>query len=414
MTDWTAFATTAANARALLVADAGRLWGGSLAATQWMGIESDTIVLTADPEEPSFRQESGLWIGARPADVALASTAVEWANRRWAGVELPLPADSAAATRLLLHEACHVAQPELLPKHPASTESRSDSDQLDTADGRTWLRLELLALGRALVADDRSKLTAAGDVVLFRRRRYAAASPAEQRRQTALEIAEGIPEYTAWRLSEAPASAVVTHAHGLESNPATEWSQVRAFAYHTGPAYGYLLDGLLPDWRSRLRDEPDLPALVASTVTEPSLDRAEQRGDEYGLAAIRREEETREADTAARKAEIERRFADQPLLRIRFGRAGFTFDPRAVIPIGMGTVYPGLRWQSGEGSELVAPEGALVTDDWSELVVPLDEQTFASGPPRPPTTIIGSGWQLRLTAEWHIRIEEGSRAVTDR
>src|SRR5207245_3540972 len=171
---------TVGRARALLTADAGRLWGVRLDTIPWLFVLEGRAYATAHPAQDGYVTDGlGWWAGPVPAGIAPANTSVDWAGRRWAMVLLPLPADSAAAVRLVIHEAWHVAQPQALPLTPYN-ETGSGADLLDRPAGRVWLRLEWLALARALEASGEKRRGAWRDALTFRARRYAVADSAER------------------------------------------------------------------------------------------------------------------------------------------------------------------------------------------------------------------------------------------
>lgn len=396
------FLAAVERARSFLAADEGRLWGGRLDDVDWVGIESGRLHLTADPGTTGYeRNAAGLWSGPLPDGIPVASTQVRWAGRRWAAVVLPLPDNDALwdPVRALVHEAMHVKQQEsVVPGGGLATEfaAGSGTDLLETAEGRTWLRLEVAALSRALTAEGEHQRSAGADALLFRARRLALATAQEAARERNLDIAEGMPEYTAWRLTGEPADRLAVHIGRL---PDTSW--VRSFPYFTGPAYGYLLDALAPGWRPMLRERPDLPALLAPAVAGREQGDAKARGTLYALDAVREEELRREAAGRERAALMRERFSGT-VLRIRTGGMAISFDPLQVTPIARGTVYRSLRWRSDDGSELTADEG-LVTDNFSEIWVPLDPAAAAGPPPLPAgDPISGDGWTLRLGAAWEL------------
>jgi len=75
------------------------------------------------------------------------------------------------------------------------------------------------------------------------------------------------------------------------------------------------------------------------------------------------------------------------------------FDPRTVVPLGeLGSVYPTLRVADDWGV-LEVTGGALVTADWSAVVVAAP----GTAVPRP---ITGDGWRLELVPGWRLEPDE--------
>lgn len=383
-----AFSVAVRSAQALLAADGGVLWGMRIDQVEWMGIEGDRALLTAAVAgaEP---QPDGTYLAARPKELSPANTSVDWMGRRWAMVVLPLPGREADAARLLVHEAFHTLQDRVLPL-PAFDENGPGTALLDEPRGRVPLRLELEALARALETHGPARKRAVRDALFFRRSR-ALLSPEEAERERLLELREGMPEYTAWKLSRAPAAELAAQVRAAERDE----SYARSFAYATGPAWGYLLDALSPGWRRRLARTRDLQKLLP-------LDPGNRPSTDYGEARIRAEEDARWNRLQRELAELRARFVDGPVLRLRPGALRVSFDYRGqrTLP-GAGTVMQKLSWTDGAGSSLTADQGALIAADWSELRIPLVEMP-ADGTLQEARTFTGPGWTLTLAAGWKL------------
>ena len=125
----------------------------------------------------------------------------------------------------LVHEAMHTMQPSVLPSM-AYDEGGAAAGLLDGPEGRTWLRLELRALSDALQSSGKRRARAVSDASAFRAARYAAASDDERERERALDVTEGLPEYTAWVLTRSPRADFVQL---LDSAVARTPSMVRSF-----------------------------------------------------------------------------------------------------------------------------------------------------------------------------------------
>jgi hypothetical protein len=431
-----AFRALTHSARERLARDAGRLWSARLDTIPWMGVAGERVYLTDDPRAEGYQRYTAgvtdLWTGPVPPGVAPANTSVTWAGRRWAMVLLPLPADTAAAVRLLIHEASHAAQPAALPL-PSYGEAGAGAELLDRPEGRIWLRMEWRALAAALERQGAARRRAAEDALLFRSARYAAAAPSERERERALDLVEGLPEYTAWTLTGGRPGEL---ARLLRTATPPSSSYVRTFPYFTGPAYGMLLDQLGgPGWRAGLGPASDLQLLLLALLEGPGPElgaalrgraadsadpavvrrRAEAAGAGYGLATVRREEDARWVTREHELAALRARFVTGATLRLRPSALRISFDPGAQASLGdAGTVMRGLVWKGNDGAELQAPGGALVPPDWSELRVPLDSAVFSPGPLAAPGEWKTAGWTLTLPAGWVIAPDGASWVVTPR
>ncbi|HZS59832.1 MAG TPA: hypothetical protein VFA43_11225 [Gemmatimonadaceae bacterium] len=389
------FAAAVHAARADLAREGGRLWGVRLDTLEWMGVDGQRIYCTRRPDTTGFAMTAdSLWVGPLPSGVAPANTSINRWGRRWAMVVLPLPTDVQAASRLLIHEAMHVIQPSVLP-FPVENATGSGNDYLDGPTGRVWLRMEIAALADALSG----ATDAIPAALVFRARRLEGASPDERHRQLALELSEGLPEYTGWRLTDSAGFVTV-----LRTPEAPHQSYVRRFPYLTGPAYAFLLDRVRPDWHQGLTDSTDLGALLLEATVGRRYDEAEI------VAAEGARWKTRKAQLDSLTAV----YVTGPTVRIRPKVMNLSFDPRGQVPLGggNGNVMANVTWKANDGAELIAPNGSLVSADWSELRVPLEGQTFAPGRLAATKKWQGSGWSLTLPAGWVVRADGTSWVIT--
>lgn len=416
-----------------LARDAGRLWGARLDTVPWLGVSGRTMLLTADPDTDGYTRTHDIWEGPLPATITPSNTSVAWARRRWAMVLLPVYGDTLGAERLLIHEAMHVLQPSLLPA-PSFDETGAGAALLDEASGRTWLRLELKALATALRSSGASRDSAAYDALLFRSARYMIASPDEVTRERALDVKEGIPEYTGWKLSGSPRSEFLA---SVDSAPANFPSLVRSFEYFTGPAYAMLLDDYTDGrWRASLVARVDLQSMLVDAITahefaeesllkralaataaprasRPLARLAHSRAEIYGAPAILAEENLRWATRQRQLAEYRAKFVEGRVIMLRPGSLNISFDPRGQASLGVsGTVMANLAWKSADGSSLTAPGGALVNQSWTELRVPLGDSRLAVGRVMSATTIHGDGWTLVLEPGWNVSASGASIVVS--
>src|SRR5262249_8001477 len=186
--------------------------------------------------------------------------------------------------------------------------------QLDALEGRLWLRLEMRALRTALLSEGERRRKACQDAVLFRVYRRSL-FPQAHEQERALEINEGLAEYTGARLLPTAADSIDYAARTLEFYDKQQ-SYVRSFAYATGPAYGILLDEMGANGRKGLKDSDDLDGLVLrslpTTSVEPSKQMAEARSHDYGGIAVKNEETDSETSRQKRMAEYRARFVDGP------------------------------------------------------------------------------------------------------
>lgn len=384
-----------AQADSLCRADGGRLWGHSLCGPL-LFVDRGTRAAVASRADTAgiLEASNGAFVGTLPSDVIPANTATEWNGVRWTMVLWPPPANDTARGVLLLHELWHRVQGEL--GFPMTGPANA---HLDGAVGRAWLRLEWRALASALTSDGAARRAAIEDALIFRAfRRDQITGAAEEER--ALEMHEGLAEYTGVVLATGTAADARDWAAGRLRRADAEKSFVRSFAYSSGPAYGLLLDVSRTGWRSGLTPANDLGDLLALAVgfvpPQAIAKEATRRAAHYGGPAVLAEEDRRASELAKQIAAYRARLVDGPVLRMRLRNPKVGFDPNAVVPIGPdGTVYPTLT-VTEEWGVLTVEKGALLATDWTHVRVPAPSDSARTG------RVTGDGWTLDLKEGWRL------------
>ena len=378
-------------ARALCERDGGALWGQSLCGPIMIVDPSDRAIIANQRDPGGVLVESdGVYTGVLPPGTMMANTRVEWSGTAWTQLLWPLPFEPALLRVFLAHEMFHRVQPGL-----GLARDEAGNRHLDTLEGRYQMQLEWRALARALMADDDVlRRQRVADALAFRheRRRLFGNAAVEE---AALEINEGIPEYTGVRIGlqhdeQRLAYAVYDLARFLDAP-----SFVRSFAYASGPAYGLLLDRADPAWRSRLGDGADLGALLATAHgidagVPADLAARIRRYDADG--SLRAAEEAREHERRTRLAAWRAMLVDGPVVVLPLDKASFQFNPQTLAALdGVGTVYPTLRLRDAWGELVVDGGAALVHADRKRAVV-------ARG--ASDARLAGEGWTLSLAPGW--------------
>ena len=365
-------------AEALCERNGGALWGVPLCGPIVIGDPKTRQIVTSQ-EAPKVPP---------PPSVGYANAALDWGGTRWTTLSWPtIPQDQPRRARLLMHELFHRVQPRLGLLAPGLP-----NPHLDTAEGRYWLRLEWRGLAAALAAEGSSADAAIADALAFRaaRRRAIPSAAASER---AVEITEGLAQYTGTVLAVPSRQAALADAIEQLKEAERQESFVRTFAYPSGAAYGLLLDRRAPQWRRTIQGSDDLGQLIEATGVRPAaeLREAERR---YGGEALRAAENARAIERERRIAELQRRFVDGPVVTTP-GSNNISFLTAGMTPIpGAGIVYPSMR--------AVAEWGVL---EATEALVATDRSTIrVAGPPSTGgDAITGEGWTLRLASGWVLR-----------
>jgi hypothetical protein len=365
--------------------DAGRLWGVSLCGPM---VIFDPVTRTRATSQPEPE-------GPPPRFSGFADGPVSWGGLLWFAWPLYMLPEKDADVRqqLILHGLFHRIQPEL--GFMQGMQGDGSNEHLDTLEGRVWMQLEWRALRRAVEASGSDRIKAIADALAFRReRRRLFPGAADNERRD--EIREGLASYTgiaAWANSPADARrAAAAAAAGGE----LQTSFVGNFEAASGPAYGVLLDDLMPGWRRQLRATSDLGDLLASAIKKPPTTDLAAAAARYDGATLRTAEEARDRAQQARVAELRRRFVDGPVLTMPAAGSG-TSDTRDSVGIpGVGTVFFHNFTRSARWGHLDANNGVLHSADGTTLSVPVTG-------PLEGTTLRGDGWNATLNSGWVVR-----------
>ncbi len=383
--------------------DAGHLWGHRLYGPM-LFVDPDTRFAVGNQQdrEGKLTARDDVFTGTVPPELGVSNTAAKWAGITWTMVVWPLPENRRDRIQLMAHECFHRIQPVL------GIEPKSDvlNSQLDTRDGRIWLQLEFRALERALWSSGVGRSQAIADALYFRAYRRSL-FPGSAERENALEINEGLAEYTGVTIaSRSNGEGLSTDVVALRLAPQKR-SFVRSFAYVTGPAYGFLLDGSGQAWRAKIRANSDLSQMLAAAyhISIPAVTQAEaaRRAQGYdGDEVIALENDRAERQEKA-IADAKARLIDGPVLILPLSaNVRYTFNPNAVMAIDENmTVYPNTQI-TDEWGVLRVEKGALIVRKKGHLV---RAQVPA---PKDAESRDGDGWKLDLNAGW--RLEKGERA----
>jgi hypothetical protein len=380
-----------AETKAISDKEGGKLWGMKLYGAMFF-VDPDSRYVVANEPDPQavLHAQDGVYVGTLPKDVPISNAPVEWEGKRWTELMWPMYGDVLSQHIALAHEPFHRIQPQL---HLAAPDS--PNLQLDTEEGRLWLQLEWRALAAALIETGPRQTQAIRDAIAFRDYRHKL-FPGSAKTEASLEIAEGVPEYTGVTAGAPDRASGLWRTIAKLDDPDQTMTFPRSFAYTSGPAYGILLDERLPGWRTKLNEQSDLSALLASTLPRGGQVSAEARATSYGEAALKMTEDERAAKSAAEKARYRAALVDGPTLTLASaGHFAFTFNPSTIVGLGdQGSVYPTFHVTDAWGT-LDVKDGVLVPTDFSGATVAAPKTTDGSH-------IVGPGWTLDLAPGWKL------------
>jgi len=374
--------------------DHGALWGVSLCGPIFVVDYTDQKVLANRADAGGvLKRDGALWGGVLPDSVIIANTPTDWSGTHWTQIVVPVLDEAEHRQVMIAHELFHRIQPGL-----GLTRPETSNKHLDTLEGRYFMQLEWRALARALQAKTKVEQRAAlADAIGFRRWRYRL-FPGAAADEAALEVQEGVPEYTGVRLGLPTHKAQIAYAVRDTSAFVDAPSFVRSFAYAIGPAYGLMLDEADPAWRHKLNSGRRLDELLADALKlDPTAgDAVAVRAKLYDDGTLRAHEEQRDRERQARLAAFKARLVDGAVLVLPVKHGNYQFNPQTLVPLeGYGTIYPTMR--------LTDDWGALEIDHGGCLIRNAEKQATVSAEGVDKAGLSGDGWKLTLNTGWTVK-----------
>lgn len=378
--------------------DGGKTWGLSLyGPILFVDPRSGNVVANQADLEHKLTSQDGVFLGKLPTEISPANTAFDWAGVHWTMVMWPVSDFRQPRERLLLHECFHRLQQKL--KLPARDAVNS---HLDALNGRIWIQMEWRALERALRETGSARTAAIADALLFRAYRRSLFTDSASN-ENALELNEGLAEYTGVKLSSADLQETVIRADIILRQARNNQTFARSFAYVSGPAYGALLDLSTKPWRVDLSPSTDLGALVQQrygikiNMSEASARAAILRYEGDEIVTIETHQEQRRQQQIS---EATKKFLDGPVLLLFLSPdVQYSYDPNNVVGIDTSsTVYPTMRLVDGWGV-LTVSNGVWIERDASGHVVRARVSAPSDLSARP---LKGEDWSLELASGWEV------------
>lgn len=370
------------------------LYGGILL------VDTKTREVYSNQPDPKneLKPQGNIYVGKLPENINVANTSVKWNDKIWAMIMLPLPKDEYDRINLLAHELFHKEQSSL-----GFIQNNKESNHLDSKEGRIYLRLELEALKKAVIANSQKEqkrhLT---NAFVFRKYRNSL-FPQSEVIENDLELNEGIAEYTGFMVSNRDKKRIAEHfittTDAFLKNP----TFVRSFAYVTIPMYGYLLSEKDQYWNQEVSSKTNLTDFFLQHLkikTPTDLKAAvDKNAKEYNGSLISNEEEIRESIIKKQIENYKLKLIDQPHLVINFENMNVSFDPRNILPIeDKGTVYPNIKVNDNWGI-LTVENGALMSSNWNKINV--------SAPTKiSDQEVEGDGWTIKLKENYMVKKDE--------
>ncbi len=359
-------------------------------------VDPTTREIISNESSEGLKSENGLYVGKLPENINVANTAVEWNDKKWAMIMLPLPDGKFDRINLIAHELFHKAQPEL-----GFSYNDPVNEHLDKLAGRIYLTLELEALKKALLTTDKKERHKhIINALTFRKHRQNLFTDSENT-ENKIELNEGITEYTGFMIADRPGENAVSHfIVAINSFLETE-TFVRSFTFHTIPIYGFLLSKTDKNWNKKVNNNTNLTTLFTNKFNyQKPKEEIDILSKNYGYTAIFEKEKKREEEINKKIAYYKNLFLNTPCLKLVFEKMNVSFNTSNIIPLdSLGTVYPTIRVTDKWGI-LEVTEGALMEPKWkyitvSNLIITDDK------------TVMGKGWTLKLNENYKI-VKDGN------
>lgn len=354
-------------------ADKGKLWGKTLyGPTMFVDVQTRNLVANQQNKENSFEQKGDLFFGQLPEDIIIANTSISYCGEDWTCVIWDDSRDLLTSTQLLIHESLHRIQDEIgLPS------CGSSNQHLDETEGELLLKLELGILKDLLQNDSKDLTEGLRDAMTVRKYRQTMFPNGNENQ---FECHEGMAEYTAFKLlpldndNEAIRKGLVAAAitKGMDGS-----GFGNSFAYLTGPAYGLLIDEMIPDWRNGIRSGKTIPDVISTEVAIPdTVENAEIERISacYGLTEYLNKERNRLEARDKEDAELRARFSESKWLVIPNDNINFGFNPseRLVAYDTIGVICNTMQLRGSFGT-LEVGNGIMRTHNWSSFIIPYSE-----------------------------------------
>ncbi len=374
----------------------GKTWNHSLrGALMLVNRENRIIIANESDNSGKFMKQGDYFVGKLPETINISNTAFDWDGKRWIMLALPLPKTKEEQLNYLIHESFHRIQPLI----GFDSLYETQNIHLDSKRGRIYLKLELAALKQAL--NSKEPNIHIKNALLFRQYRHQIISEAKAS-ENALELKEGLAEYTGSILSKRTDSNLIKHYISQIDQFYTVPSFVRSFAYFTIPVYGYFMQKKDKTWNLQIQATTNITDfmlefwhLKAQKLTEKYIS---QIGKEYGIETIINKENQRETRRQKLKNKYQKKFLKDSTLVIRLENINIGFNPGNVIPLdSLGTVYPFLRITDNWGILKVDSGGALINSKWSEVTVSTPQLIT-------DTLVLGKGWNLKLNKSRRVKL----------
>jgi hypothetical protein len=384
--------------------DNGRLWGVNLnGPTMFVIPENKLIIANQSDKLNSLKLTDGLFNGTLPDNLGIANTALDWNGVKWTMIMWNSISENDPYSRkkLFVHESWHRIQNEL-----GISPVMTSNSHLDELEGSILLKLEFLALKNTLLASDDDKKSHLINALTIRKYRQL---KHPKNNENMFERHEGMAEYTGFKLCGLDQNIIPkVIAKQLELSINKD-GFANSFAYITGPAYGFILDGFSANWLEKILEGKSIPEIAYQIInTEISSDTLELKTQLneiirfYDAEVIVKNETEKFEQQHELVNEYRQKFILGERLIIPNNNVNFTFNPQEkLIALEDGVVYKTMRL-IGEWGILEVSNGIFRSNDWTYFMTSAPHDTKSG-------TIVQPDYKLILNEDWEIISLKGGK-----
>ncbi|MBY0314780.1 MAG: hypothetical protein K2Q26_04640 [Bdellovibrionales bacterium] len=359
-------------------------------------VDREKLQAVSSEQDPKgqFNKVGDMYAGTYYGDPIYANTSIHWGGRSWSMVLWPLPEDKILREQLMFHEAFHSVQAEIgFPMDGAF------NDHLDQEQARVLIRLEWNALLKALTDESRRKEHL--QVALHLRNKRFSLFPDAKKNEEALEINEGLAEYTGTKLRGSSSLETIDYLQKrLEAIPEV-FSLARSSAYYSGPLYGLLFDAEDINWKSQFSKNRSFAKtseeLFKITMPQDGKSLSASILQQYENSNIIQFEHQRAVETKEKISKYLKKINKNSKLRIRLQKPMGMFNPYGILSVSKSEIIYVTYDLRDVWGTLVVTDGAYLKKNNRIVSVTVSPPTEFT-----ETTARGTEWELKLNPGWKL------------
>lgn len=243
--------------QSICTADNGNLWGFNLY-SPILFVDPETRNVYANENGTNLAKTKEIFTGKLPAGIVMANTKLNWDNKQWNLFVLPLPSDSMERRELIIQQLYR----SKISDSGLGKLQTPDCNHLNESANRIWMKIEVEALKRALLANDPARQKEHIRMALAARKMRKLFTGEYFIRENNLDLKEGLPKLT-WLLLNG--KDIETNKNEL-LNELTLFQKspffMRSFAELLIPTYGLFMSETGTGWFKKINEKTDMTDFI--------------------------------------------------------------------------------------------------------------------------------------------------------